>query len=178
MLRVYIAGKMSNRYVEDVKSERQRAKEELAKYNMLAVDPAAAEGQLWPRHKRAKISGRFSYNVMAAMVAHDKWLIRRCDCLLVLTGDIPSEGTNAEFLYAKSIGIPVVSISPLRVNGSWMGWTNVLLGEKNLFPDLKSAVQFIHKNYQKDYEKNKAYFEAAIKNAATVINKSIKKRKK
>jgi len=30
--RVYISGKMSNHYVEDVKSERKRATQELAKY--------------------------------------------------------------------------------------------------------------------------------------------------
>jgi hypothetical protein len=162
MMRVYIAGKMSSRYVEDVKSERRRAKEELAKLGMMAVDPAAAEERLWPHHKRAKISGKFNYKVMASMVHHDKWLIRRSDVLLVLTGDVPSEGTNAEFLYAKTIGIPVVMIAPERVKGNWMGWTNVLVGEENLFPDLKSAVRFINKTYKKDYENNKKYFDAAI----------------
>jgi nucleoside 2-deoxyribosyltransferase len=165
MLRVYLAGKMSNRYVEDVKSERKRATKELAKYQIRAVDPAAAEGKLWPKHRKAKISGRFKYSVMKAMVDHDKWLIRRCDVLLVLTGDITSEGTNAEFLYAKGIGIPVVMIAPERVKGNWMGWTNVLIGEENLFPDLKSAVKFIHKKYKKEYETNKAYFDAAIRHA-------------
>jgi nucleoside 2-deoxyribosyltransferase len=165
MLRVYLAGKMSNRYVEDVKSERKRATERLAKFNMRAVDPAAAEGQLWPKHRKAKISGRFKYTVMKAMVEHDLWLIRRCDVMLVLTGDITSEGTNAEFLYAKNIGIPVVMIAPERLKGNWMGWTNVLVGMDNMFPDLKSAVTFIHKKYKKEYEKNKAYFNAAIKHA-------------
>jgi nucleoside 2-deoxyribosyltransferase len=149
-----------------VKSERKRAKDELAKYGMLAVDPAAAERSLWPKHKKAKISGKFDYRVMKAMMEHDKWLIRRSDVLLVLTGDIPSEGTNAEFLYAQTIGIPVVMIAPERVKGNWMGWTNVLVGRQSLFPDLKSAVKFINKTYKKEYEENKAYFDASIKNAS------------
>lgn len=163
MMRVYLAGKMSNRYVEDVKSERKRAKDALAKYGMVAVDPAAAEGKLWPRHKRAKISGKFEYKIMKALVNRDKGLIRRCDILLVLTGDVPSEGTNAEFLYAQTIGIPVVMIAPERVKGNWMGWTNILVGKENLFSDLDSAVKYIFKTYQKEYKENKAYFDAAIK---------------
>src|SRR6185437_8983679 len=84
--RVYLSGKMSNRFVDDVKSERRRATEELARFKMRAVDPAAAEEKLWSNKKNAKISSKFKRKIMDIMVWHDLWLIRRCDVMLVLTG--------------------------------------------------------------------------------------------
>lgn len=172
--RVYLSGKMSNRYVEDVKSERRRASQELAKYKMRAVDPAAAEEKLWPKRKNAKISTTFKRKIMDIMVWHDLWLIRRCDVMLVLTGDVVSEGTLLEWRYAQNIGIPVIMIAPERVKGNFMGWVNILVPQDHMFPDLKSAVRFIHKKYEKEYLQHHEYFAAAIKNnrsASKVLNK-------
>ena len=152
MLRTYLAGKMSNRYVVDVKSERADATKALAKYNIHSVDPAAAESKLWGTHKYAKISTKFRRKVMLAMVNQDLWLIRRCDCLIVLTGDGCSEGTQTEMLYAKSIGIPVVVVAPERYRGTLMGWNNITIPEDHIFPDVESAARFIHRRYGKAYE--------------------------
>jgi len=163
-MRVYLSGKMSNRYVEDVKSERKRATDELAKFRIMAVDPAAAEGKLWPSKKKAKISSKFKRHIMDIMVWRDLWLIRRCDVLLVLTGDVVSEGTLLEWRYAQTIGIPIVMIAPERIKGNFMGWVNILVPQDHTFPDLKSAVRFIHRKYAREYKQNLEYFTAAIKN--------------
>jgi Domain of unknown function (DUF4406) len=158
------SGKMSNRFVDDVKSERRRATEELAKFKIKAVDPAAAEDKLWPKGKKAKISSTFKRKIMEAMVLHDLWLIRRCDVMFVLTGDVVSEGTLLEWRYAQSIGIPVVMVAPERIKGNFMGWVNILIPQDHMFPDLRSAARFIHKKYAKEYAEHHEYFAAAIKN--------------
>ena len=162
-LRVYISGKMSSRYVEDVKAERRRAIEELHKYKLVGVDPAQAEAELWPHKKKAKISSRFTRKVMEAMVSRDLYLIRRSDALIYLTGDVVSEGSLMEVRYAQIIGIPVVMVSPERYHERWMGWMNIIVPKDHTFPEIKSAVRFIYRRYQKIHEKNKRYFDLAIR---------------
>ena len=172
------SGKMSNRLVRDVVSERKLATNELAKYGIHCVDPAAAESQLWGTDKKAKISATFKRRVMAAMVAHDLWLIRRSDAVLYLTADIASEGSLLEVAYAKMIGLPVIIVAPERVKGNFMGWVNIYVPQDHTFSNIEDACKFISKRYKKEYEKNHKYFEAAIKNAAKQVNKGIKKNKK
>ena len=162
-LRVYLSGKMSARYVEDVKAERKRATEELNKYKLVAVDPAAAETALWPNKKKAKISTKFTRKVMEAMVENDLFLIRRCDVLLYLTGDVVSEGSILELRYAQTIGIPVVMVGPERFHERWMGWINIIVPKDHTFKDVRSAVKFIYRKYQKTHERNKKYFNLAIR---------------
>ncbi len=101
---------------------------------------------------------------MDIMVWRDLWLIRRCDVLLVLTGDVVSEGTLLEWRYAQNIGIPVVMIAPERLKGNFMGWVNILIPQDHVFPDLKSAVRFISRKYAREYKQNLEYFTAAIRN--------------
>ena len=84
--------------------------------------------------------------------------------MLVLTGDVVSEGTLLEWRYAQNIGIPVIMIAPERMKGNFMGWVNILIPQDHTFPDLKSAARFIHKKYAKEYAKHHEYFAAAIKN--------------
>lgn len=173
--RIYLSGKMSNRYVEDVKSERRRATEELGKYGIRAVDPAAAESQLWGTDKKAKIGATFQRRVMKSMVEHDLFLIRRSDALLYLTADIASEGSLLEMAYAQKIGIPVIIIAPERVLGNFMGWVNIMVPEDHILATIEDAAKFINRRYKKEYEKNAEYFEAAIKNAARQVNNENKK---
>jgi hypothetical protein len=162
-LRIYLSGSMASRFAEEVKAERAEASNALAKIGVRAVDPALAEGQLWGKHLKAKISTKFRFNIISAMVKQDLWLIRRCDLLLVLTGDICSDGTWQEWLYAKSMGVPVIMIAPKRCRGELSGWTNVTMPKGNIVPTLKAAVNLIRRKYLKDYEQHKAYFNAAIK---------------
>jgi hypothetical protein len=174
-MRVYLSGKMSNRYVEDVKSERKRATDELSKYGIKAVDPAAAEAALWGSHKKARISTKFNRRIMTAMVDKDLFLIRRSDALLYLTGDVVSEGSLLEVAFAQQIKIPVIMVAPERYYERWMGWVNIFVPKDHTFIDIKSAVRFINRKYKKTYEKNKIYFDQAIKKAITLTDKKRKK---
>jgi len=81
-----------------------------------------------------------------------------------LTGDVVSEGTLLEWRYAQTIGIPIVMIAPERLKGNFMGWVNILVPQDHTFPDLRSAVRFIHRKYAKEYAQHHEYFKAAIKN--------------
>jgi nucleoside 2-deoxyribosyltransferase len=175
-MRAYLSGSMANRFAQEVQAERAEASSALAKIGVRAVDPASAESQLWGKHVKAKISTKFKYKIIETMVKQDLWLIRRCDLLLVLTGDQVSDGTWAEWHFAQAAGIPVVMIAPKRVRGELSGWTNVMLPKGNIVPNLKAACSLIKRKYLKEDLKFKAYFNAAIKNA----NKNIKngKRKK
>lgn len=176
MLRIYLSGSMGGRFAEEVKAERAEATQELAKCGLHAVDPAAAEAKLWGNRKTAKIQLNMKRKIMEAMVWQDLWLIRRCDVLLVLTGDTCSDGTWHEMAFARFAGIPVVLVSPRRHSEELMGWTTVLIPKNHIFADVKRAAQFIRRTYARDYEKHKEYFGAAVKNAASaMVNKAKKK---
>lgn len=176
--RVYISGKMSNRYVEDVKSERAKTVRELARYQIHGIDPAAAESQLWPVSKGAKISSTFKRRVMDAMVKNDLWLIRRSDLVIYITASVASEGSLLEVAYAKMIGLPVVIVSPERVKKTFMGWLNIYIPEDHTFSTIEEACRFINKRYKREYEKNHRYFELAIRNAAKQVNNGIRQQKR
>jgi len=175
-MRVYLSGSMGSRFAEEVKAERAEASEALAKVGVHAVDPAAAEKQLWGEHNKSKIQTNMKMRIMEAMVRQDRWLIRRCDALLVLTGDSPSDGTWHETAYALQLGIPVIMISPRRCQkkNPLVGWSNVLI--RDIVPDLKAACRLLKRRYLKDEEEHKSYFNAAIKNAKRSIKND--KRKK
>jgi hypothetical protein len=166
---------MSNRLVDDVVAERKRATDELARYGVRAVDPAASESQLWESGKKARIGAKFSYKVMQAMREHDLFLIRRSDALVFLTADIASEGSILEMSYAQKIGIPVILVAPERVKGNFMGWVNVSVPPDHICSTIEEAAKFINRRYKKVYEKNHKYFEAAIKNATKAVNATGKK---
>ena|ERR1700685_4163124 len=176
MARCYLSGSMASRFVQEVQAERAEASVALAKIGVRAVDPAAAESQLWGKHVKAKISTKFRYKIIETMVKQDLWLIRRCDLLLVLTGDTVSDGTWEEWLYAQSIGVPVIMIAPKRYKGELSGWANVTMPKGNIVPNLKAACNLIRRKYLKEDQQFKAYFNAAIKNADKRIRNN--KRKK
>jgi predicted Rossmann-fold nucleotide-binding protein len=167
---------MASRFAEEVKAERAEASECLAKIGVIAVDPAAAERQLWGEHNKAKIQTNMKLKIMDAMVKRDQWLIRRSDLLLVLTGDTPSDGTWHELVYALQLPIPVVMIAPRRCQkkNPLVGWSNILI--KDIVPDLKAACRLIKRKYVKEEETQKAYFNAAIKNAKKSIKNGKKKK--
>jgi hypothetical protein len=168
-----MSGSMAGRYAEEVRAERAEASAALAKIGVRAVDPAGAESQLWGKHVKSRISTKFRYKIIEAMVKQDLWLIRRCDMVLVLTGDTVSDGTWEEWVYANLVGIPVVMIAPKRYKGELCGWANVTMPKGNIVPNLKAACNLIKRKYLKEDAEFKSYFNAAIKNA----NKNIKKGK-
>jgi|SRR5579864_344765 len=175
-MRAYLSGSMAGRFTQEVQAERAEASAALAKIGVRAADPAAAESQLWGRHVKSRVSTKFKYKIIEAMVKRDLWLIRRCDIVLVLTGDQVSDGTWQEWCYANMMGIPVVMIAPKRHKGELSGWANVTIPRGNIVPNLKAACNLIKRRYLKEDAQFKAYFNASIKNA----NRNIKngKRKK
>lgn len=175
--RVYLSGSMANRVAEQVKAERELAVTKFAEAGIFAVDPAAAEQKLWGKRRDFKIGLTFPPKVMKAFVERDKWLIRRCDALLVMTGDSASDGTWREMTYAEKLGIPVIMISQQRCAKKIMGWSNIEV--QYIVPDLETAVRLIKRKFLKQYEIHRRFFDTAIrKGEYNVIMKKAKKNAK
>lgn len=154
------SGCFAGRFASDVKAERAIATRLIRKNGLVEVDPAKAEQTIWGR---GKISKRMTRNFMTTMVKNDKYLIRRSDVLLVLTGDIISDGTYKEVDYAQRIEIPVVMVAPKRCSEELMGWTNILVGKDHIFPTVKRAISFIKRKYVKEVEEHKKAFTQAVR---------------
>lgn len=178
MFRIYISGSMSGRVASQVRSERQDAVKRFAKEGIFGIDPGASETKLWKKGKKSKITFGFPEKIMNAFVDQDKWLIRRCDALLVLTGDTPSDGTWREMCYAEKIEIPVVMIAPRRVAKEMVGWSNIEV--LYIVSSLKEAIKLVKSKLVPKYDKHRRFFESAIKNAqnAVIEPKRRKRRKK
>lgn len=140
-MRVYLAGRMGGRMGWEVLSERHHATEVCEDLDLEVSDPS--DGETIDPEKPVDLS--MDYLTMKAYVSKDEFAIRQCGCLLVLTGDTPSEGTGIEFGLALSIGIPVVVVSPKRVAGKLMGFWNIKADA--IFSTVEEAVEFIADNY-------------------------------
>ena len=173
-LRVYLSGSMAGRPAEQVRADRQLATRLMAKAGIHAVDPGASEKKLWKKGKKYKITFKFPVKIMKAFVDQDLWLIRHSDALLVMTGDNPSDGTWWELAYAKFIGLPVIMISPKRVNGEIVGWSNIMAND--LVSDIKGAIKLIKRKYVTREKSRRTFFDSKIKNPKRPLN-SNKKRK-
>jgi nucleoside 2-deoxyribosyltransferase len=154
---------MGGRSPDQVKAERDQAADLFKKNGIMAVDPGAAENKLWRKGKRARIGLKFPKPIIEAFVKEDKWLIRRCDALLVMTGDTPSDGTWREMAYAEKLEIPVIMVAPRRAHGELVGWSNVEV--PYIVEDIKSAIRLIKRKFVKEYEKHKNYFDSCIRKA-------------
>src|SRR5258708_37225504 len=99
-MRIYIAGKMGGRMGHEVLEERYHATEVLESYDLEVADPADGENIV----ANKSIDLKMDYLTMKAYVSKDEFAIRQCGCLLVLTGDTPSEGTGLEFGLALELG--------------------------------------------------------------------------
>lgn len=142
MMRIYGAGKMGGRMGWEVLAERHHAQEVVEGYDMEFVDPAATEFI----DPEKPVDLRMDYLTMQAYVSKDEFAIRNSHCLLVLTGDTPSEGTGLEFGLALQLGIPIVLVSPKRVRGELVGfWT---IKASAIFSTVEEAVEYIAENFQ------------------------------
>lgn len=144
MIRVYLSGGMGGRVVQDVVRERELSRDLCKKYKMLAVDPGELERDFW---KNLRIPDNMSLSIMRQFIENDKKQIRRCDVLLVLTGDKPSDGTWREMCYSESIGIPVVMVAKNRYEGKLVSWSNVLV--TRIEPSIEKAISYINRTYNK-----------------------------
>lgn len=142
MCRVYLAGAMGGRMGRDVLAERARAHEACREAGLHFIDPADGENI----NPDQIVDLQMDYVTMKNFVAKDEFAISRCDALLVLTGDTPSEGTGLEFgLAVHALHIPVVLVAPKRCAGMLMGFWNIK--SDAIFPTVGEAAQFIANNY-------------------------------
>lgn len=141
MIRVYTAGKMGGRMGWDVLQERADARGVLEAWEIEVYDPASDEGI----DPNSPVDLSMDLETMKRYVSKDEYAIKHCDVLLVLTGDTPSEGTGIEIGLAISLGIPVVLVSPRRVQGALMGFWNVKADA--LCSTIEEAAQLISENY-------------------------------
>lgn len=126
----------------EVLEERWNATQLLEEADIEVYDPAANE------HVDASqiIDSSASYLTMKAYVAKDEFAIRNSHVLLVLTGDLSSEGTAWEMGLAHfGMGIPVILVAPKRAAGQLMGFSNIKCDA--LFATVEEAVEFIAENY-------------------------------
>lgn len=142
-MKVYLAGKMGGRMGWEVLNERSHAVEVCHGFDLEAVDPAYGENV----DPQKLVDLQMDYLTMKAFVSKDEFAIRQCHCLLVLTGDTPSEGTGLEFGLALQLGIPVVLVSPRRVAGDLMGFWNIKADA--IFATVEDAIEFIATNYDR-----------------------------
>lgn len=134
---------MGGRPVEYVLCERRLAKGILKSYGLGYYDPAESEG-LENLAKDAIVDMKATRETMASYVRKDLRNLRKCDALLVLTGDKPSDGTWHEICFAKyKLSMPIALKAPKRHRGEIMGFTNIQT--PNLFPTITDAVIHLQK---------------------------------
>ena len=121
MRTVYLAGTMEGRSYEECVTERNVAKMLLNQRGIRVLDPLRGKEYLAGKiiNRDEKPNGVY----IGEIIARDKYDLERSDLLLILTGDVPSDGTWLEYGYAKyMLDIPVVLIAPLRIGKN--GWSN------------------------------------------------------
>lgn len=138
---VYIAGAMTGRKVCEVLLERAEAKALLTAYGLTYYDPAEDEN-LEALPIDSIISNAFDVVKMSSFVSKDLAAVSSCRSVLNITGDIQSDGSSWEMAYAVYYRmIPVHLIAPLRVSGSKMSFTNILVdGLHKSLPDAIVAI--------------------------------------
>jgi nucleoside 2-deoxyribosyltransferase len=142
MTRVYIAGAMGGRMGWEVINERKDAVELCRSFDLLPYDPAYGENV----DPSKPVDLQLDYLTMKAFVAKDEHAVRNSDVVLVLTGDCTSSGTSWEMGLAHfECHIPVVVVSPKRVAGELMDFTNIKADA--IFSTVEEAVEFIAENY-------------------------------
>lgn len=135
---IYLAGAMTGRRIRDVLLERAEAKALLSAYGLSWYDPADDEG-LEDMDQEAFISNAFDKDRMKKYVSKDLLAVSQSRAVLNLTGDMASDGTAWEQAYAIFHRfIPVHLVAPIRLSGSKMGFTNILVD--GLHENLQEAI--------------------------------------
>lgn len=124
VLQVYLAGGMMGRSKKTVVAQRKRATTLLTQAGFTVFDPVSVEKEA------ASTSGIFprdhSIDTMRDIVQTEKAAIQHCDAMIVLTGDLVSEGSFTEMAYALyACKIPVILVSKLRACGKLVNWGNI-----------------------------------------------------
>lgn len=119
---IYLSGKLAGRSKKEVLKERKEATELLVKAGFNVFDPVSLENN----NKEKVFSTKCSLDQMRRFVVKEKLALTKCDAVLMLSGDILSEGSLLEFGFASyHCHIPVLLVSKLRKEKKLVGWSNV-----------------------------------------------------
>lgn len=147
MIKVYLAGAMSSRVIQDVLTERFEAAAACNHAGLDWYDPAESEGleRLDPAHD---IPINYDRKTMAAFVRKDEAALDKCDVLLNLTADRASDGTAWEMARAYyKLHIPIVLVSPARVAGKLTNFSSIKADA--VFATVEEAARYIARRYYK-----------------------------
>jgi hypothetical protein len=141
---VYLSGKMGGLPVREIVKSRLKARILCEQFGMSYFDPAEREG-LYEMPGNQVIDMAIDRKTMADFVKADEAGLDKCSCVLVLTGDTPSDGAWWEMARAYyHLRIPVVMVAPKRVARRIMGFSNVKLS--HIFSTIEEAVRAISKS--------------------------------
>lgn len=119
---VYLSGTITGRPKKEVLAERKRATDLLKAAGFLVFDPVSLEKNT----PGANFKLNHSRQDMDVFIRKEKHAIGNCHAMLLLTGDIPSDGSWMEAAYMRyKLNAPVIMVSPLRASGKLTSWSNV-----------------------------------------------------
>jgi nucleoside 2-deoxyribosyltransferase len=121
MISAYIAGTLGGRDKAEVSKERAKAVKPLRDAGWDVYDPFEDEKSQVKR----LIPDNHKLDTMRAFINKDLRKVRKCDVLIVLTGDNPTDGTWDEKCTAWSQGSVVVLVAPLRKAGQKVSFSNL-----------------------------------------------------
>lgn len=134
---IYLAGQLTGRSKKDAIAERNQAAKLLKKAGFLVFDPLSIESS--DKYKGPVFPKNPSNHDMRIYVRKEKNAIENCHAVLLLTGDVPSDGSWLEMGFALyKCRIPVVLISKLRSSGELVSWSNV--EASSVVPNMQQAV--------------------------------------
>lgn len=120
MISCYVAGTLGGRDKADVVRERAKIVEPLRKAGWDVYDPFEDE----KTQVKRLIPDNHKMDTMAAFINKDLRRVRKCDVLIVTTGDNPTDGTWDEKCTAWAQGSVVVLVAPLRKAGERVSFSN------------------------------------------------------
>lgn len=143
-MKIYLAGGFVGRSKKEVLKEHTRANKILKLAHISVFDPLSLEksfsGKIFKKDHPVRKIEQFVKKEKAAM--------HKCDALVVLTGDTPSDGAWHEMCYfLYKLERPVVLIAPLRYQGKLVNWSNV--EATYVVPDLILAIKVLKEHFLK-----------------------------
>lgn len=141
MISVYVAGTLVGADKAETIRRRGRVCGLLAEAGFSVYDPFADEHKMWTGER---IPEGPPLDTMRAFVNKDLRQVRKADVVLVLTGDVPSDGTWQERDYSYMIGGIVVMVAPRRKRGELVSFSNVR--SHYIAGDDEEAVRWLKEN--------------------------------
>ncbi len=135
---VYIGGSIEGQDRKKVLKERMSAQKKLSSKGFKVLCPMRGRDSL----KGTFATDFFKKRGCWGFIDRDLADLKKSDCHLILTGDVPTDGSWLEFGFSVwKLHIPVVIVAPSRLNK--YGWSNRYASY--LAKDIDDAIRFIDK---------------------------------